>query len=309
MHESISKLRTSITSVYFGDTRAVDHVLCCLLARGHLLMEDVPGVGKTVLASAVAKSVGGEFRRIQMTPDLLPADVLGVSIYEEATREFKFRPGPIFANVLLADEINRTPPRTQSAMLEAMNEAAVTVDGITHPIRPPFFVVATQNPSSFHGTYPLPESQLDRFLLRISLGYPEPTDEIRVIQERPSTTSLPSLKPSLTLEEVMTLQSTTDETRLEPPIAAYIQALAQRSRSITELSLGLSTRGALAVAQASRATARLHDRDYVIPEDVTEHFIAAAAHRLSPRDPALISDAHALEHIAQDILHSVPSPI
>ncbi|MFI4894173.1 MAG: AAA family ATPase, partial [Phycisphaerales bacterium JB058] len=179
MQEALHSLRESIARVYFGDPKAIDKVLCCLLARGHLLLEDVPGVGKTVLASAVARCVGGEFRRIQMTPDMLPSDVLGVSIYEESTREFRFRPGPVFANVLLADEVNRTPPRTQSALLEAMNEAAVTIDGVTHRIAPPFMVVATQNPSSFHGTYPLPESQLDRFLLRTSLGYPSAESEVR----------------------------------------------------------------------------------------------------------------------------------
>ncbi len=309
MQESLHALRTNIRKVYLGASIAVERVLCCLLARGHLLLEDVPGVGKTVLASAVARCVGGEFRRIQMTPDMLPADVIGVSIYEEATREFRFRPGPVFANVLLADEVNRTPPRTQSALLEAMNEGAVTIDGITHPLPKPFIVVATQNPSSFHGTYPLPESQLDRFLLRTSLGYPDSENEIRVIQERPARNALEALEPVITLQEIRSLQDTTDQTRLEAPIAAYIQRLAEKSRNIPELSLGLSTRGSLAVAQASRATARLHDRDYVIPEDIAEHFVAAASHRLAPSDPSLIDDARALEEIARDILQSVDVPL
>lgn len=309
MQESLHALRTNIRKVYLGAPIAVERVLCCLLARGHLLLEDVPGVGKTVLASAVARCVGGEFRRIQMTPDMLPADVIGVSIYEETTREFRFRPGPVFANVLLADEVNRTPPRTQSALLEAMNEGAVTIDGITHPLPKPFIVVATQNPSSFHGTYPLPESQLDRFLLRTSLGYPDSENEIRVIQERPARNALEALEPVITLQEIRSLQDTTDQTRLEAPIAAYIQRLAEKSRNIPELSLGLSTRGSLAVAQAARATARLHDRDYVIPEDIAEHFVAAASHRLAPSDPSLIDDARALEEIARDILQSVDVPL
>ncbi|MFI4870885.1 MAG: AAA family ATPase [Phycisphaerales bacterium JB061] len=309
MQEALHSLRESIARVYFGDPKAIDKVLCCLLARGHLLLEDVPGVGKTVLASAVARCVGGEFRRIQMTPDMLPSDVLGVSIYEESTREFRFRPGPVFANVLLADEVNRTPPRTQSALLEAMNEAAVTIDGVTHRIAPPFMVVATQNPSSFHGTYPLPESQLDRFLLRTSLGYPSAESEVRVIQERPSLNTLGDLKPTLTLEQIQIMQETTDKTRLEAPIAAYIQQLADKSRNTPDLSLGLSTRGALAVAQASRATARLHDRDYVTPEDVAEHFVAATSHRITPSDPALIDHSAAMEQIAEDILRTVPAPI
>ena len=240
---------------------------------------------------------------------MLPSDVLGVSIYEETTREFRFRPGPVFANVLLADEINRTPPRTQSALLEAMNEAAVTIDGVTRRISPPFMVVATQNPSSFHGTYPLPESQLDRFLLRTSLGYPNAESEVRVIQERPSMMTLGDLKPTLTLDQILILQETTDKTRLDPAIAAYIQQLAQQSRSVPELSLGLSTRGALAVAQAARATARLHDRDYVTPEDVAEHFVAAASHRITPSDPALIDHSAAMEQIAEDVLRAVPAPI
>jgi len=309
MQDAILKLRDNIHKVYFGDPRAVDRVLCCLLARGHLLLEDVPGVGKTVLASAIARSVGGEFRRIQMTPDMLPADVIGVSIYEENTREFRFRPGPVFANVLLADEINRTPPRTQSALLEAMNEGSVTIDGISHRIDQPFIVVATQNPSSFHGTYPLPESQLDRFLLRTSLGYPDAASEMRVIQERPSMNALTDLQPAVTLEEIRSMQIMTDETKLDTSIASYIQQLAQKSGNIPELSLGLSTRGALAVAQAARATARLKDRDYVIPEDVAEHFVAATSHRMAPSDPSLIDDARALEQIADDILRSVDVPI
>jgi len=309
MQESIIKLQDNIRKVYFGDSRAVDRVLCCLLARGHLLLEDVPGVGKTVLASAIARSVGGEFRRIQMTPDMLPADVIGVSIYEENTREFRFRPGPVFANVLLADEVNRTPPRTQSALLECMNEGSVTIDGHTHRIPEPFIVVATQNPSSFHGTYPLPESQLDRFLLRTSLGYPEAESEMRVIQERPSMNALADLQPAVTLEQIKLMQKTTDETDLKTSVASYIQQLAQRSRSVPELSLGLSTRGALAIAQTARATARLNDRDYVIPEDVAEHFVAAASHRLAPSDPSLIDDARALEQIAEDILRSVDAPL
>ncbi len=309
MQDAIHSLRENIRKVYLGEPASIEKVLCCLLARGHLLLEDVPGVGKTVLASAVARCVGGDFRRIQMTPDMLPADVIGVSIYEESTHEFRFRSGPVFANVLLADEINRTPPRTQSALLEAMNEASVTIDGVTHRLPQPFIVVATQNPSSFHGTYPLPESQLDRFLLRTSLGYPTSDSEIRVIQERPSTNALTSLSPVVTLEQIRTMQDTTDQTRLETSVASYIQQLAQRSRTIPELSLGLSTRGALAVAQAARASARLHDRDYVIPEDVAEHFVATASHRLTPSDPSLIDDARALESIAEDVLRSVDAPL
>ncbi|GAB5495322.1 MAG: MoxR family ATPase [Phycisphaerales bacterium] len=309
MQDAIQALRENIRKVYFGEPSSIEKVLCCLLARGHLLLEDVPGVGKTVLASAVARCVGGEFRRIQMTPDMLPADVIGVSIYEENSREFRFRPGPVFANVLLADEVNRTPPRTQSALLEAMNEASVSIDGVTHNIPQPFIVVATQNPSSFHGTYPLPESQLDRFLLRTSLGYPNSESEIRVIQERPSANAMPALNPVISLDQIRSMQEATDQTQLETPVAAYIQQLAHRSRSIPELSLGLSTRGALAVAQAARASARLNDRDYVIPEDVAEYFVAAASHRLTPSDPSLIDDSRALEVVADDILRSVDAPL
>jgi len=302
MQSPIERLRASIGSVYLGNAEAVDRIICCLIAKGHVLIEDVPGVGKTVLASAVARSVNCPFSRIQLTPDMLPGDILGVSIYrpggpapssvDETQRNgtsglltgfaghFEFKKGPIFANIVLADEINRTPPRTQTALLEAMNESTVTVDGFTYRLDPPFMIVATQNPDDFEGTYLLPENQLDRFLMRISLGYPSPADEARVLNQRPADNALQALKPVMSGAEVLELQAQADGVRMEQTLVDYIIALANATRSAPELRVGLSPRGALALAHAARATAVLNRRDYVIPEDVIENVIPVCAHRI-----------------------------
>ncbi|GJQ30316.1 MAG: ATPase [Phycisphaerae bacterium] len=302
MHEHILRLRENIGKVLFGKYDAVDRVIRCFLARGHLLIEDVPGVGKTVLATALARSIDCSFARIQLTPDLLPSDILGVEIFDRNAGTFHFKKGPIFANIVLADEINRTPPRTQAALLEAMAESAVTVDGRPLPLDPPFMVVATQNPFDFEGTYALPENQLDRFLMRLSLGYPSITEEVRVLDVRPANSPLHELAPVLTRAQVIDLQTRVDQVRVERSILEYIVAFASATRGDERLRHGLSPRGSLALAQAARATALCQGRDYVIPEDVLDNILAVSTHRVI---------AHAGEApaaILRDILESVPSP-
>lgn len=303
--QRLGRLRQAITQVYLGNADAVDRLLCCLLARGHVLIEDVPGVGKTVLATALARSVDCAFSRLQMTPDMLPGDVLGVSILDRASGQFEFKKGPIFANIILADEINRTTPRTQTALLEAMNEATVSVDGRTFVLEPPFMVVATQNPYEFEGTYALPENQLDRFLMRIRLGYPSPAEEARVLELRPAAAPLHNLEPVLHREDVIDLQRQVDAVRLDASLVAYVVALANATRNDPELQVGLSPRGSLALAQAARATALLDGRDYVIPEDITRNAVAVAAHRVIPKGGP---NPDAAERAVRSALDSVPSP-
>lgn len=307
VESAVDQLRQNIARVYFGDPAAVDRLLVCLLARGHALIEDVPGVGKTLLANALARSIECRFSRIQLTPDLLPSDVLGVSVYDRDSGEFHFKRGPIFANILLADEINRTPPRTQAAMLEAMNESAVTIDGHRYPLEPPFMVVATQNPYTFEGTYALPESELDRFLVRMSLGYADPDSEARVLMERPASTVLDTLEPVLTREQIIEVQARVDDVRVEESLVRYIIEFARRTRESDEVWLGLSTRGTLALTQAARATALLAGRDYVLPEDIIDYVLPVCAHRVlvSESDGQSVEDS--TEYL-QDLLDTLPSP-
>lgn len=306
MHESIAQLRSNIAKVLFGNTPSIDRAICCVLARGHLLIEDVPGVGKTVLATALARSLDCTFSRIQLTPDMLPSDVLGVSIYDKNSGEFVYKRGPIFANLILADEINRTPPRTQAALLEAMNEATVSIDGRVTPLEPPFMVIATQNPYEFDGTYPLPENQLDRFLMRIRLGYPDPAEEARVLDVRPANSPLHDLGPVLTRAQVMELQGMVDTVRIDPALLDYIVAFANATRRSPALLHGLSPRGSLALAQAARATAVFRGRDFVIPEDIVENVPAVCVHRVVAQPGVVASEP--LERVIGSLLRSVPSP-
>lgn len=303
-----ARLRETIGSVYLGNPQAIDRLVGCLLARGHCLIEDVPGVGKTLLANALARAVDCSFSRIQLTPDMLPADILGAGIYRRETGGFEFRPGPIFANIVLADEVNRATPRTQAALLEAMNEASVTVDSATHRLGPPFMLVATQNPTTFEGTFTLPENQLDRFLMRITLGYPSAEDEARVLTLRPSASGLSAITPVLTAKQVIELQAATDAVRLDETLIDYIIAIAAATRSHEALTLGLSPRGGLSLAQAARATALLSGRDYVIPDDITDNLAVVVAHRIIARPDAAQSPRE-VERLVESIAQAVPSPV
>lgn len=304
----IDRLRRNITSVYMGNAAAVDRIIVSLLARGHVLIEDVPGVGKTVLAHALAKSIRCRFSRIQCTPDLLPSDITGVTIYDRDGKRFEFKKGPIFANIIVADEINRTTPRTQSAMLEAMSDATVSAEGETIPLPSPFMVVATQNPYEFEGTYFLPENQLDRFLMRISLGYPAPDDESRILLQQPARTTLADLQPVMSGEEVQGLQAKVDEVKMEASLLDYIIALATATRENEDLQVGISPRGALALAQAARATAVVQGRTYCVPEDVVSNIMPVFAHRVISKTYMHSGDTATTRRIIQQVMESVPSP-
>lgn len=306
MPTPLERLRENIARVFLGNPEGVDRVICALLARGHLLIEDVPGVGKTILATALARSIDCSFSRIQLTPDLLPSDVLGVSVFDRATGEFEFKRGPIFANIVLADEVNRTPPRTQAALLEAMNEATVSIDGRTLTLEPPFMVIATQNPFDFEGTYLLPENQLDRFLMRISLGYPTPEQEASILDLRPAGEAMHALAPVLHKAEVLAMQQAVDGVRLDRSLLDYIVSFANATREHPGVQVGLSPRGSLALAQAARATAFYRGRDYAIPEDILDNVGAVCAHRVILRGSGPASSALST---LTSILETVPSPI
>ena len=275
----VVRLRETIEKALEGKTDVVELALVALLGGGHLLIEDVPGVGKTTLARALARAVGGEMRRVQFTSDLLPADVVGVSVFDQRRGEFTLRQGPIFANVLLADEINRASPRTQSALLEAMNEGQVSIDGQTLPLPEPFFVIATQNPHDFAGTFPLPESQLDRFMLRIRVGYPAAATESRLLA-RAVLDTVHDLETTLDPAQLVALQRQVKRVEIEQSILDYIIAIGQATRTAPTISLGLSTRGVVALGMAARARALLRGRSYVLVEDVLDLAVPAVAHRI-----------------------------
>jgi len=309
MLDTIARLRENIASVYLGEGGAVDRVIRCLLSRGHALIEDVPGVGKTLLASAVARSIDCSFSRIQLTPDMLPSDVLGVTVFDREGHRFEFKRGPIFASVVLADEINRTTPRTQTALLEAMSEGSVSIDGVVHALEQPFFVVATQNPYEFEGTYPLPENQLDRFLLRMRLGYPPAGEESRLLDLRPAQKPLHELRPVLSGHEVVQLQQQVDAVTISQSVRDYVVAIARASREHEGLRVGLSPRGSLALATCARATAFMDGRDYVIPEDVLENVEAVCAHRVIPRSAADVGDWDVAAEVLEDVVRSLEAPV
>jgi MoxR-like ATPase len=271
---------TSISSVLIGKEQEVRIALTCLLARGHLLIEDLPGLGKTTLVNAMARVLGLDFNRIQFTSDLLPADIVGVSVYEKTDGAFRFLPGPVFCQMLLADEINRTTPKTQSALLEAMAEGQVTVEGRTRDLPEPFFVVATQNPIQHSGTFPLPESQLDRFLMRVSLGYADQVSEKMILTGGDPRARLKELEPLLTIRELLALQDEVDQVSAAEPVIDYLQRLIQFTRTSGVFQFGLSTRAALAILQSAKAIALLGGRTFVIPEDIQAVFPAVADHRL-----------------------------
>jgi MoxR-like ATPase len=298
--QSLTDAIAQVNQLVLGKARQVDMAFTCLLAGGHLLIEDLPGLGKTTLARALSATLGLDFQRLQFTSDLLPSDILGVSIYEQNDSQFRFHPGPIFAQLLLADEINRAPPRTQSALLEAMAEQQVTVDGICHTLPKPFFVIATQNPLDLAGTYPLPDSQLDRFLLRLPLGYPDAESERQMLAGADRRDLIAQSPMRLSAEDVLALREAASRAHASPALIAYVQELMAESRRRTELRAGLSPRAGLALLHAARAHALLAGRNHVLPDDVRKLFESVAAHRLVPE-----ADTQTRESIAAAILASV----
>ncbi len=305
-------LKHSVARVIRGKGEAIDWIIAALLARGHVLIEDIPGVGKTTLAQALSRSLNLVFSRIQFTSDTLPSDVIGVSIWRPERGEFEFLPGPVFTNVLLADEINRATPKTQAALLEAMNERTVTVDKTRYRLREPFLVLATQNPVEYLGTYPLPESQLDRFLLRISLGYPSHDEELELLRSGGVEAELEAVQPVLEGAELVQLQARVRQVRVAPPLLSYMLELVDRTRRHPSLALGVSTRGALALHRACQALAMVESRDYVIPDDVQRLAVPVMAHRVMMTGGEATegwSRSEAERAIIQEIVDGTPVPL
>ena len=305
---ALSRVREALSTVIEGKKDALDLVLTGVLAGGHVLIEDVPGVGKTTLARAVARVFAVDFARVQFTPDLLPSDILGTQVLNPREGTFSFQRGPVFTNVLLADEINRASPRTQSALLEAMNEAQATIDGVSHPLPKPFFVIATQNPSDFAGTYPLPEAQLDRFLLRVSMGYPDADAELRMLFARAAADPLTRLEPVLDQAALVALQGRVRDVTVKEDVAKYMLRLVERTRRAPELEVGVSPRGSLALFRACQARALLHGRDHVSPSDVQALAAAVLGHRVRLTPGARISGRGEAGPIA-DLIRDVPVPV
>ncbi|MEE8518926.1 MAG: MoxR family ATPase [Dehalococcoidia bacterium] len=301
------RLLSNLAKVIFGKAAEQQLAVMALMCRGHLLIEDVPGVGKTMLARSIARSIGGSFRRIQFTPDLLPSDITGVSIYNQKTGEFEYREGPIMAQVVLADEINRASPKTQAALLESMEEHQITVDGVTHPVPDPFIIMATQNPIEYEGTFPLPETELDRFLVRIKLGYPSHDEEVEVLEAQRLQHPIETLEAVLEISELHTLQQAVREVHVDDSLRHYVVSLVSETRDHPNLYLGASPRGSLAVFRLSQARALLDGRDYVLPDDIKELTYPALGHRVILSSSARIQGISA-EDAIDDVLNRVDVP-
>jgi MoxR-like ATPase len=309
--ETIQAIQENIARVIKGKPHVIEMTVVALLARGHLLLEDVPGVGKTTLAHSLARSLDCSFKRIQFTSDLLPSDIVGVSIFNRQKQAFEFMPGPIFANIVLADEINRTTPKTQSSLLEAMSEAQISVDNQTHPLSQPFMVIATQNPAEYHGTFPLPESQLDRFLMRLRIGYPSPEEEKKVLDRYQALHPAEDLQPMLAAQDVLELQAQVDKVLMEESLMEYLLSIVQTTRQSELLSLGVSTRGALALSRAAKALAMVRGRTYCLPDDIKELAPIVLSHRIMVARSQGIRQRsfEQAERIIQDLVESVPVPV
>jgi MoxR-like ATPase len=309
--KAIRSIQDNVERVIKGKPHVIEMAVVCLLARGHLLIEDVPGVGKTTLAHSLARSIDCSFKRIQFTSDLLPSDILGISMFNRQKQAFEFMPGPIFANIVLADEINRTTPKTQSSLLEAMSEAQVSVDSQTYPLRQPFMVIATQNPAEYHGTFPLPESQLDRFLMRIRIGYPAPEEEKKVLERPQSLHPAEDLQPVMTAEEVLDLQNHVEKVRLDESLMEYLLAIVLATRRSELLALGVSTRGALALCKAAKALALVRNRDYCLPDDIKEMAPIVLPHRVMLKHGQGIrgKGVDQAEQVILDVLETVSVPL
>lgn len=309
--ERVDRLQRAIETVIKGKPESVRLAIVTLIAGGHLLVEDVPGVGKTTLAHALARALHCNFQRIQFTSDLLPSDVIGLSIYNQHTGVFEWKPGPVFANVVLADEINRTTPKTQSALLEAMAERQVTVEGITHPLPAPFIVLATQNPIEHHGTYPLPESQLDRFMLRLRIGYPEITAEKQMLRDREYSDPLGALGPVMTAAEVLELQESVSAVSVDDALVDYLMRIVSATRNSEMLDLGVSPRGTLALFRAAQALALTEERSYCIPDDIKRLVLPVFAHRIlvSSRFSSSLRRSEEAEAVLTEIIKTVSVPL
>ena len=302
-----NKLIINLEKVIVGKRQSIETIVVGLLCQGHILIEDVPGVGKTVLARSLAKSLGCSFNRLQFTPDMLPSDVTGVSIYDQSKRVFEFRPGPVFAQIVLVDEINRATPKTQAALLESMEEKQVTVDGITHPLPNPFMVLATQNPIEYEGTFPLPEAQLDRFLLRVRLGYPNQMDEIEILDRQQLQHPIESLEAVIAVEELQEVIKEIKKIYVSKPIKRYLVDLVNRTRQSSDVYLGASPRGSLALFRTGQAVAALAGRDFVLPDDIKSLAVPVLAHRVIVGPAARLRELTA-EKIVEEILETLPVP-
>lgn len=297
----------NISKVIVGKDRSIELLLVALLADGHVLIEDVPGLGKTLMAKSLARSIGGSIKRVQFTPDLLPADITGFNVYNQQTGQFAFQPGPVITNILLADEINRTIPRTQASLLESMEERQVTVDGKTFPLPHPFFVMATQNPIELEGTFPLPEAQLDRFLLKIKLGYPEKDEEISILERFQEENPLLELEAVANPEQITELQQARKKVRISSPVRQYITDIVRATRGHKSLRFGASPRGSLGLMRTGQALAALRGREYVLPDDIKYLVRPVLAHRLILKEEEQLQEKKQ-EHFLEDIINQIPVP-